>query len=342
MAIGKPVAFEARADERLTRGFISMTTMWPSAGFTANCTLEPPVSTPTRRMHAKAASRISWYSTSERVWAGATVMESPVCTPIGSTFSIEQTITQLSAWSRMTSSSYSFQPAIDFSMRISVMGLASRPWAALTRNSSIVRGDAGAAAAEDVGGADDDGEADALGDGDGLVDGVGGGRRRGVEADLGHGLLEQLAVLGGGDGLGVGADELDAVAVEGAVLDELHGQVQRGLPAEGGQQGVGLLALDDALEDLGGERLDVGGVGEVGVGHDRRRVRVGEDDAVALLPQHPAGLGARVVELAGLADHDRAGADEQDRGDVVAARHQRALPALGEVVSMSSSKSSNR
>ena len=56
---------------------------------------------------------------------------------MGSRFSIEQTITQLSAWSRMTSSSYSFQPAIDFSMRISVMGLASRPWAALTRNSSI-------------------------------------------------------------------------------------------------------------------------------------------------------------------------------------------------------------
>jgi hypothetical protein len=48
-------------------------------------------------MHANAASRIFWYSTSVSVWAGATVMESPVCTPIGSTFSIEQMITQLSA-----------------------------------------------------------------------------------------------------------------------------------------------------------------------------------------------------------------------------------------------------
>ncbi len=115
MAIGKPVALEASAEQRLTRGFISMTTMSPFSGFRANCTLEPPVSTPTRRMQAKAASRIFWYSTSERVWAGATVMESPVWTPIGSTFSIEQMITQLSAWSRMTSSSYSFQPAIDSS-----------------------------------------------------------------------------------------------------------------------------------------------------------------------------------------------------------------------------------
>ena len=136
--MGNPVALEARAEERLTRGFISMMTMWPSAGLRANCTLEPPVSTPTRRMQASAASRMAWYSTSLRVWAGATVMESPVCTPIGSRFSMEHTITQLSARSRMTSSSYSFHPAIDFSMRISVIGLASSPVAAASRNSSMV------------------------------------------------------------------------------------------------------------------------------------------------------------------------------------------------------------
>ena len=47
LAIGKPVALEASAEERLTRGFISTTMMRPSSGFTANCTLEPPVATPT-------------------------------------------------------------------------------------------------------------------------------------------------------------------------------------------------------------------------------------------------------------------------------------------------------
>ena len=78
-------------------------------------------------MQAKAASRIVWYSTSDKVCAGATVIESPVWTPMGSKFSIEQTITQLSARSRMTSSSYSFQPAIDRSIRISEMGLALSP-----------------------------------------------------------------------------------------------------------------------------------------------------------------------------------------------------------------------
>jgi hypothetical protein len=134
----EPVAFDASADERDTRGFISITTWRPVLGSTANCTFEPPVSTPTRRMHASAELRICWYSTSVSVWIGATVIESPVCTPIGSTFSMPQMITQLSAWSRITSSSYSFQPYTDSSIRISLIGLAVRPFDAMRSNSSGV------------------------------------------------------------------------------------------------------------------------------------------------------------------------------------------------------------
>ena len=36
LAIGKPVAFDANALERDTRGFISMTMIRPFVGFTAN------------------------------------------------------------------------------------------------------------------------------------------------------------------------------------------------------------------------------------------------------------------------------------------------------------------
>ena len=50
--MGKPVAFDASAEERDTRGFISMMTMRPSSGLTANCTFEPPVSTPISRSTA--------------------------------------------------------------------------------------------------------------------------------------------------------------------------------------------------------------------------------------------------------------------------------------------------
>ena len=49
---------EANADDRETRGFISMITIRPSFGLIANCTFDPPVSTPILRRHAIAASRI--------------------------------------------------------------------------------------------------------------------------------------------------------------------------------------------------------------------------------------------------------------------------------------------
>ena len=127
-----------------------------------------------------------------------------------------------------------------------------------------------------------------------------------LEADLLHGRLEAVAVLGRRDGLGTGPDDLDAVALEHAQLDQLHGEVQRRLAAQRGQQGVGPLLLDDRRQHLGIERLDVGAVGRGRVRHDRGRVGVGQHDPVALFGQHPAGLRARVVELAGLADDDRA------------------------------------
>ncbi len=135
-AIGKPVAFEASAEERETRGFISITSIWPFSGLIANCTFEPPVSTPISRSTAIEASRMIWYSLSVSVCAGATVIESPVCTPIGSRFSIEQTMMQLSRLSRTTSISNSFQPITDSSISSSRVGEASSPRSQMVTNSS--------------------------------------------------------------------------------------------------------------------------------------------------------------------------------------------------------------
>ncbi len=54
------MAFDASAELRETRGFISITTISPVAGFTANWMFEPPVSTPTARITVRAWSRSSW------------------------------------------------------------------------------------------------------------------------------------------------------------------------------------------------------------------------------------------------------------------------------------------
>ncbi|MBA7699820.1 hypothetical protein ES703_108523 [subsurface metagenome] len=59
LAMGNPVALEARAELLDTLGFISMTTISPFSGLIANWILEPPVSTPISRMIAMAASRMT-------------------------------------------------------------------------------------------------------------------------------------------------------------------------------------------------------------------------------------------------------------------------------------------
>ena len=147
-------------------------------------------------------------------------------------------------------------------------------------------------------------------------------RARRLQPDLLHRLAEQLAVLGLVDGLGRGADHLDAELLQHAHLAERQRAVQRRLPAHGRQQRVRPLLLDDLRHDLRRDRLDVGGVGELRVGHDRRRIGVDQDDPVALVLQRLEGLRAGIVELAGLADDDRPGADDEDRFDVGALRHR--------------------
>ena len=305
------MAFDASAEERDTRGFISMMTMRPSAGLTANCTFDPPVSTPISRSTAIEASRIRWYSLSVSVSAGATVTQSPVWTPIGSTFSIEQTMMQLSALSRTTSISYSFQPSTHSSISTSVVGRGSSPRATISLEFLAIVGDAAAGAGQGEDGPDDAGRPTTPAR-RGLRPWYGRWRSGAFEADLGHGVAELQPVLGLVDDLGLGADHLDAVLGQHAGSFQRHRGVQRGLAAHGGQQGVGLLPGDDLLDDLRGDRLDVGGVGQSGIGHDRGRVGVDQDDPIALGPQRLAGLDAGIVELAGLADDDRAGADDQD------------------------------
>src|SRR6202171_250848 len=174
--MGKPVALEASAELRETRGFISIITMRPFWGLMANCTLEPPVSTPISRRHRMAPSRIIWYSRSVSGWGGGTVMESPVCTPMGSKFSMEQTMMALSARSRMTSNSNSFQPSTLSSISTSWTGERSKPRAGASQRKA---------------GPQDHRIADAIGECDAILDVVDQLRLRRLEANLAHGVFEQ-------------------------------------------------------------------------------------------------------------------------------------------------------
>jgi hypothetical protein len=71
-----------------------------------------------------------------------------------------------------------------------------------------------------------------------------------------------------------GADHLHAVARQHAGAVEGQRHVERGLAAHGGQQRIGALLGDDAFHHLRRDRLDVGRVGQLRVGHDGGRVGV--------------------------------------------------------------------
>ncbi len=175
-----------------------------------------------------------------------------------------------------------------------------------------VVGHAAAGAAHGEAGADDHRIADLRLDGAPFLDAVGHAGTGRAEADLGHGVAELEAVLGQVDGVLAGADQLDLVLLQHAVVRQVQRAVQRGLAAHGGQHRVRALLLDDARHCLPADRLDVGGIGHLRVGHDGGRVGVDQDHPVAFLAQRLAGLRAGVVELAGLADDDRPSADDQD------------------------------
>ena len=111
----------------------------------------------------------------------------------------------------------------------------------------FVIGNASACSAQSIGRTDDDGIFEPFSDGHTLFHRIGNiGRNAGL-MDFFHRLLEQLSVLGAVDGLGLAGQQADAGAVQIAGTGQLHGEVQAHLAAQVGQNGVGLLDLQDAL-----------------------------------------------------------------------------------------------
>ena len=71
---------------------------------------------------------------------------------------------------------------------------------------------------------------------------------------------------------------------------EIERTVQRRLAAHRRQQGVRALLGDDALQRGPVNGLDIRGIGHLRVRHDRRRIRINQDDPVALFAKRFARL----------------------------------------------------
>ena len=161
-----------------------------------------------------------------------------------------------------------------------------------------------------------------------------------------HRLAEQLAVLGLVDRLGARADHLDTELFQHARALERQRGVERRLAAHRRQEhelvvGARLaLSLDDLRHDAGRDRLDVGRVRELGVGHDRRGIGVDQHDAIALGLERLAGLRSRIIELAGLTYDDRSRADDEDGLDIRAFGHEPAFYCRSAALAIGRTRSS--
>ena len=132
------------------------------------------------------------------------------------------------------------------------------------------------------------------------------------ETNLVHRLFEQITVFRHLNRLDRGANQLDAVAFQHAVFGKVKRAVERRLPAHRRQNRVRPFLGNNLFHRLPLNRLDIGCVRHLRVGHNRRRVGIDENDAEALVAQRLARLRAGIIELAGLADHNRASANNQD------------------------------
>ena len=159
-------------------------------------------------------SRSRWYSRSVRVSAGATVIESPVCTPMGSRFSIEQTTTTLSSVVAHHLELV-LLPALDRLLEEHLGGGAGlEAGAGHAAQLGLVVGEAGAEPTHREGGSHDHRVAELVGGGEALVHRVRDDRAGALGAAALDDALEQLAVLAELDRLDVGADERAAVLLE--------------------------------------------------------------------------------------------------------------------------------
>ena len=186
----------------------------------------------------------------------------------------------------------------------------------------VVVGDDHVLAADDVAGPQQHGIAQLVGRRQGLVHAQHAPAGSPLDGKPLQQLIEPLPVLCHVDGLGAGAQDGDAAAVQ-----EL-GQLDGGLAAEGHHHPHRLLHGDDVHDILRVQGLEVQPVGGVVVGGDGLRVVVDDDHVIAQLLQRPDAVDGGVVELNALADADGAGAQHHDDGLAAAGEG----PGLAEAV----------
>ena len=155
-----------------------------------------------------------WYSMSDSVWAGATVIDA-----VASAVAYDLHLEFLPALDALLDEDFADGGELD----------ALRHY---LRELCFVVGDTAARSAEGVRRPKHDGKADGAHDGQRIIDRVGITGTSRLYAQLGHALVEELAVLATLDGWKGATDHLDAEAVEHARFGQLDSHIEGGLATE--------------------------------------------------------------------------------------------------------------
>ncbi|MND41940.1 hypothetical protein D3C80_326990 [compost metagenome] len=149
------------------------------------------------------------------------------------------------------------------------------------------------------------------------------GEHRGgcVEANFFHGFAEKRAVFCLVDGFCMGADHLDVIALKYTHTAQRKCGIECGLSAHCRQERIGAFLGDNLGDNFRRDRFDISRICQIRIGHDRGRIGVNEDDAVAFFFERLTSLRTRIIELASLTDNNGARADNQDRFDICTFRH---------------------
>ncbi len=143
----------------------------------------------------------------------------------------------------------------------------------------------------------------------------------GIQTNRFHRFIKTVAIFCFVDSIGCCTNHFDIKLFQHTFARQIQSAIQCGLPTHGRQQRIRSFLLDNFRHRAPFHRLDVSGISHGGIRHDRRRIRVDEDDAVALFAQRFAGLCAGVIKLASLTDDDGTRAQNQDGLDVGTLRH---------------------
>ncbi len=111
------------------------------------------------------------------------------------------------------------------------------------------------------------------------------------------------------------------MALQNSLPNQIERAIEARLSTHRREKRIRLFTRDDFCNRGPMNRLDIDRVCHLRIRHDRGWVGIYEDDAVTLFLQGLAGLRAGIIELARLADHDRARADNQNALDVSSLGH---------------------